>query len=877
MKPKRTGSSCDLCPLSPADCLKRKHGKGNAKLALVGSIPNREDSATSEPFSGGIGKFLSWGLGNAGLTLTGIPTVHAVCCFTTDQDLDSIKEASSHCLGGLYSELKQLSDAGVTTLLAFGQLASSALGIEDALKQARGSVYDFKLPADFGNASFKVIPTFGPEQIIANHWKRSGTGDANNVAAWRSDLRKAAQIAKEGWENTIEQFIIEPTVDDVRNFVTDAIESGLLVQCDIETTGLGINSRIAMIGLAISETDALVVPLLDYNASAYWSAPALSLVLAHLRSLFSSASGFIFQNGFFDVPILKRNGLEIDFDKVHDTIMMHHTLSPESEHNLGFISSVYGRTRYWKTQDWSIPILMRNQKEVRVYNARDTVVLKQITNTMMDAMENEDLLDFYNIEVKPLIPIIFELNESGILLDKKRLAKFRSQLEDLISEAELKLYEENELPSGFSIASGDHLRWYLYGIAPKQFAKLADLDKKRKGTKIYQTLLELKEVYESRAVYILPEVTNYLEKCKRAGNASPVGLDVDKDGRLTYKIKLLNRVAEIDSLVNRNAEKYQVEKEYIMRVVKFLNDLSKLTKLKKLYSTYTVFTVQADGRVHAQHMGHGTATGRLAVKDPNTQNWPKKRDNDDIAVGVRRAFVAPIGHVFVSCDYVNLEAQLLAFETLDEGLIKVFESGVNLHDENTKSFFKITPEDPTWNAMRRAAKIAFFAGISYGGGIQGTYRKIMTEVPDANMTQAEYAQAIESWMEAHPAYVRWKANTIETVHRDRKLTTGFGRKRIFLGHDKDIEREGLNTLIQSAGASIINRAARRIWQERNERKLHAKFVAQIHDQLVMECRADEEEIISEMMIRQMSTPFEFRGFTRKIGVDCSVGNDFSEL
>jgi DNA polymerase-1 len=214
---------------------------------------------------------------------------------------------------------------------------------------------------------------------------------------------------------------------------------------------------------------------------------------------------------------------------------------------------------------------------------------------------------------------------------------------------------------------------------------------------------------------------------------------------------------------------------------------------------------------------------------------------------------------------------------MDPILIEVFQKKINLHDANTEAFFKITPDDPTWDAKRRASKIAFFAAISYGGGIQSIHRKILTEVPTANLTLEEFTDAIESWMTLHVAYREWRTKTEQQVLAKRFVITGFGRKRIFLGNDRDITREALNTLIQSSGASLINRAARRIWEERNTEKLKARFVAQIHDQLVMECPNDETETVKEMMIRQMSAPFEFRGVTRQIGVECSVGTDFSEL
>jgi DNA polymerase-1 len=252
-------------------------------------------------------------------------------------------------------------------------------------------------------------------------------------------------------------------------------------------------------------------------------------------------------------------------------------------------------------------------------------------------------------------------------------------------------------------------------------------------------------------------------------------------------------------------------------------------------------------------------------------------DAKDIRNPIREFFVAKPGWKFVSSDYVNLEAQLLGFETQDPELCEVFAKGLNLHDVNTKSMFGNDPSDPQWSIKRKVAKIAFFACICYGGSPSAIYRKIMAEIPSLQMTLTEFAESIKTWMDNHPAYRTWEQAVRFMAREQRKVQTSFGRIRIFLGNDADIEKEALNHMIQSSGASLVNRATIRIWKELRARNMRAQLVLQVHDQLVIEAPDEEVEDVKELIVRELQRPFMFRGVERSIPCDCTVGDDFGKV
>jgi DNA polymerase I-like protein with 3'-5' exonuclease and polymerase domains len=56
----------------------------------------------------------------------------------------------------------------------------------------------------------------------------------------------------------------------------------------------------------------------------------------------------VFQNGLYDIAFLYRSvGIKVRGAE-HDTMLMHHSLQPESLKGLGYLGSIYTDERAWK-------------------------------------------------------------------------------------------------------------------------------------------------------------------------------------------------------------------------------------------------------------------------------------------------------------------------------------------------------------------------------------------------------------------------------------------------------------------------------------------------------------------------------------------------
>jgi uracil-DNA glycosylase family 4 len=839
----------------------------NPSFMVIGEAPGATEEARGEPFVGESGRFLNWALGQAGVYRPSVWFSNVINCRPPSNDITSIEsqDAISCCKAGLWEEVDAAYDAGARVILALGNTAAGLLlSPKESLTKIRGSVYTIKTPK---HNEMLVVPTYHPSSIMRHHWKRSGGGTADDAVLWLADIKKAVRIAKEGWSIPEEKFILTPKIEDVRKFYKFAISKKPLLSVDIETTGLDpTRNEVVVIGFAWSESEAISIPFVE-KGSPYWSIQEEAEVWKMVTNVLETCPQ-IYQNCLFDVPFLIRSkGIPahpLAELVVHDTLLLHHTLAPELHHDLGTIASLYGKTPYWKEvfKGRKVTIHEMDQLEMREYNLRDCIVPYQAITPMLADIEESGLMPFYKAEVQPLLAPLIEMSVKGISIDATRVTAFKKRITSEVKTLEEKLRELGNLPPEFNLGSEDHVRYFLFGEIPTSFKHIPELDKKRAGTKIYQQLLELKNLRDNtKPIFLLPSWTP--PKTKEGKSR------VNKEGLLSFQIQL------------NNYYQNHVNKENLAAIEKLQDWLilyNKFSAARKLSTSFSDYKAQADGRIRPQWKVTGTVSGRLSCEKPNLMQCPKPKDDpEDPASQVRAFFKSKEGWSYVSCDYVNLEAQLLAYETLDPVLIDIFESGKNLHDINTRDMFKIDKENSLWSEARKAAKIFFFGGISYGGGDITIYRKCYLAAPKLNLTFADFTKARKSWFDAHPHYVAWKKALTEEVTRERLVKTEFGRIRQFLSNDESIVREALDFKIQSAGASLVNRAMSRIYKEKMSRNMQAFFVLQIHDQLVMECPDSEVESVKEMMVRQLEAPFTYKGFTRHIPVDCSVGKSLAEL
>ncbi len=293
--------------------------------------------------------------------------------------------------------------------------------------------------------------------------------------------------------------------------------------------------------------------------------------------------------------------------------------------------------------------------------------------------------------------------------------------------------------------------------------------------------------------------------------------------------------------------------------------------LAKLRSTYTDklsgIVNPRTGRVHTSYHQGSVATGRISSSDPNLQNIPVRTEEGR---RIRQAFIAPDGWQVLAADYSQIELRIMAHLSGDEGLLKAFHEGGDVHRATAAEVFGLKPEEVSAN-QRRAAKAINF-GLMYGMSAFGLARQLGVNRGEASDYMARYFArypGVHAFMEA----------TREQAHRDGYVETIFGR-RLYLenltsrnhGLRQGAERAAVNAPMQGSAADIIKRAMITVAAWLGERD-DAHMLMQVHDELVFEVRADAVEVVRAAVIERMSGAAEL---AVPLLVDVGVGANWDE-
>jgi DNA polymerase-1 len=259
-------------------------------------------------------------------------------------------------------------------------------------------------------------------------------------------------------------------------------------------------------------------------------------------------------------------------------------------------------------------------------------------------------------------------------------------------------------------------------------------------------------------------------------------------------------------------------------------DYRQLSKLKSTYADALIEQINpATGRVHTSYQQAVAATGRLSSTDPNLQNIPVRSEEGR---RIRRAFIAPPGHVLLSADYSQIELRLLAHVADIPALKQAFASGQDIHAITAAEVFGVPLEgmDPL---IRRKAKAINF-GIIYGISPFGLARQL-------GIGRGEAAALIDAYFERYPGIRDYMERTKAQARERGYVETLFGRRCHVRGiNDKNpsvrgfAERAAINAPIQGGAADIIKRAMIRLPPTLSRAGLDARMLLQVHDELVFE-------------------------------------------
>jgi DNA polymerase-1 len=276
---------------------------------------------------------------------------------------------------------------------------------------------------------------------------------------------------------------------------------------------------------------------------------------------------------------------------------------------------------------------------------------------------------------------------------------------------------------------------------------------------------------------------------------------------------------------------------------KLLLDYRSLAKLKSTYTDKLPLMMDRNtGRVHTNYAQAVAVTGRLASSDPNLQNIPVRTSEGR---RIREAFIAPPGHRIISADYSQIELRIMAHISQDEGLLKAFAAGEDIHKATAAEVFGV-PLEQVDQEQRRYAKVINF-GLIYGMSEFGLAAQLGIERSAARAYMERYFARYPG-VESYMLQTREKARQlgyVETVLGRRlwlpEINNANGNRR------QGAERAAINAPMQGTAADIIKLAMIAVHDWLHTEQLRSKLIMQVHDELVLEVPDDEIVLIKNSL------------------------------
>ncbi|HWA88414.1 MAG TPA: DNA polymerase I [Rhizomicrobium sp.] len=279
-------------------------------------------------------------------------------------------------------------------------------------------------------------------------------------------------------------------------------------------------------------------------------------------------------------------------------------------------------------------------------------------------------------------------------------------------------------------------------------------------------------------------------------------------------------------------------------------------QLAKLRGTYTdalpTYINPRTGRVHTSYAMASTSTGRLASTDPNLQNIPIRTEEGR---RIRQAFISPKGAKLISADYSQIELRLLAHIADIPQLKTAFAEELDIHAMTASEIFGVPVKGMPPEIRRRAKAINF--GIVYGISAFGLANQL-------GIAREEAGDYIKKYFTRFPGIRDYMEETKQLARDKGYVETLFGRrvhireiKSTIPAHRGGAERAAINAPIQGTAADIIRRAMIRVPGALAAKKLKAKMLLQVHDELVLEApdsEIDKTQAVVKAVMEKAALP-----------------------
>lgn len=672
------------------------------------------------------------------------------------------------------------------------------------------------------------------------------------------------------------QLIVIDSPEDI-DALTEYLADKEFIAFDVETTGLTTRHEVIGFSVCAEEGKAYYVVLAKWN-KAENKLTYIQYNLERSRILIQSLVGknLIAHNAVFDCMMAEAHFKVRLIDSIHtDTMILAHLLDENRRvglKELGYTLFGESSTEEQKEMRASVSanggLLTKDHYEMFKadsqllgrYGAKDAWLTYKLFIALIPDLYEQGLDSFfYDEESMPLLRgPTYDLNTTGLQTDLKTLTTLKKTLQAECLEAKDFIYQEiathikdkypgTKKANTFNIGASQQLSWLVFGKLGLEFGTLT------KGGKTVCKALGLKLPYTYAAK------KSFIATCEIRKDEvwQP---EAKVNGKIIRAKKVKDPWAYI-ACDKETLKKLAPKHKWIQRLLEY----QRKTKLLNTYVEGIEERVQY-GVLHPSFLQHGTVTGRYSSRNPNLQNLPREDQR------VKDCFVARQGKVFVSADYSQLEPRVFAYYSKDQRLMSAFNGETDFYSVVGMEVYAKYDCTPQKDGSDEAFGIKYkqFRDLSKVIALASAYGATPAKLATTTGKSIEdTANDMETYFERFPGVKTMMLEAHTLVKEHGYVTNIFGRKRRIpeakritklygkvphedLPYDaRKLLNMACNQRIQGTGASLINRAAIKLYSDLKELSIKAKLVSQIHDELVVECDVQDAENISLLLQNAM--------------------------
>ncbi len=593
---------------------------------------------------------------------------------------------------------------------------------------------------------------------------------------FHADVRKAVRISHGGDTWREPPYFVPRTSDAVDNFLR--AQTGP-VSVDVETDGVDPwTCNIRRVGIG-TDAGVMIYSPLSVKGHKLLADHEITAQSRAIAAHVGRAPRMNLHNGIaYDSVVMWRHQMPLNDGGIFDTMVGHQVgYTSELPHRLDFLGSMYTDAPFWKNAFKHSEV--KDDAILDKYLSFDVAVTHLAAPYVEANLKQSGQEHIYTLDAE-----LFRIGRSmamlGLQIDREKQFVFAKEYQD----------KADRLTAEFKAYAGSD-------VNPNSVKQVKDL--------LYHTLG-------------LPQLDQHITESGEPSTDEPTLLDLlglGLDHRATKVIHALLGVREAEKILGTNTG-HVVDGQIVGGP-----------------------PLHGDGRLRTTWRP-GKTSGRWGSSDPvNLQNIPNR---------LRSMFTPAPGNVFVAADMSAVELRKIALLAGDEPLIEAFRAfdegrGPDVHIYNACNVFKCTPEQVTKEIRDFIKRYAY--ATAYDAQPPTIYRTLSL-LRDENLnpkfphiTLAEVERVFGLWWQLHPAIPAWKKRLLQGWRSRGYIETAYHkRRRFFIGGENAAEMG--NFPVQGGCADMQNEAIRGVVQlYPYDFARHRGLVINGHDQIVVECGADE--------------------------------------